>query len=114
MAQPAPLPTTAPDDPGKARERDLINIVADLVRELRSGRGGAVDVSLSSKLDHDLGIDSLGRTELVLRLEKAFAVHLPTQVIGEAETVRDLLAALGQANAARDLVPAAPAPVAAP
>ena len=73
MAQPSPTPTTAPDDSGKARERDLVNIVRDLVRELRSGRGGPVEVTLSSRLDRDLGIDSLGRTELVLRLERAFA-----------------------------------------
>ena len=81
-----------------ARERDLVAIVHGLVRELRGGR--AVDVALSSRLDRDLGIDSLGRTELVLRLERAFAVRLPTQVIGEAGTVRDLLDALGEAKAA--------------
>ncbi len=111
MAQPSPTPTTAPDDFGKARERDLITIVRDLVRELRSGRGGPVEVTLSSRLDRDLGIDSLGRTELVLRLERAFAVQLPTQVIGEAETVRDLLGALGSANAAPQLAPVAEHPL---
>src|SRR5262244_1057807 len=100
----------APADPSKTRERDLINIVRELVRELRGQRGASLDVTLSSRLDRDLGIDSLGRTELVLRLERAFQVRLPTQVIGEAETVRDLLDALGEAKAVPDLVPAA-APV---
>jgi 1-acyl-sn-glycerol-3-phosphate acyltransferase len=107
MAQLSPIPIDPLDDPAKARERDLVNIVRDLVRELRGGRGGPVEVTLSSRLDRDLGIDSLGRTELVLRLERAFAVRLPTRVIGEAETVRDLLGALGQANAAPQLVPVA-------
>src|SRR5262245_34276060 len=91
-----------------ARERDLVSIVHALVRELRGGR--PIEVALASRLDRDLGIDSLGRTELVLRLERAFQVRLPTQVIGEAETVRDLLDALGEAKAVPDLVPAA-APV---
>jgi len=95
-------------DAQAARERDLISIVHALVRELRGGR--PIEVALASRLDRDLGIDSLGRTELVLRLERAFQVRLPTQVIGEAETVRDLLDALGEAKAVPDLVPAA-APV---
>jgi 1-acyl-sn-glycerol-3-phosphate acyltransferase len=101
----------AADAARETRERDLINIVRDLVRELRGQRGKPVDVVLSSRLDRDLGIDSLGRTELVLRLERAFQVHLSTQVIGEAETVRDLLNALGSATARPDLVPVT-APVA--
>ncbi|MFL4983220.1 MAG: AMP-binding protein [Xanthobacteraceae bacterium] len=92
----------------ETRERDLINIVQGLVAELRGQRATPVEVSLSSRLDRDLGIDSLGRTELVVRLERAFALRLSTQVIGEAETVRDLLAALGEATAQPHLVPAPP------
>jgi 1-acyl-sn-glycerol-3-phosphate acyltransferase len=85
-------------DVATAREQALTGIVRDLVRELRGHRGQPPDVTLSSRLDRDLGIDSLGRTELVLRLERAFAVRLATEVIGEAETVRDLLVALGEAR----------------
>jgi acyl carrier protein len=95
------------DDAQEARTRDLISIVQGLVRELRGQRAAPVEVTLSSRLDRDLGIDSLGRTELVMRLERAFQVRLSTQVIGEAETVRDLLQALGQANAIAKLVPVA-------
>jgi 1-acyl-sn-glycerol-3-phosphate acyltransferase len=105
----------APTDPARAREQALIAIVRDLVRELRGHRGQPPDVTPASRLDRDLGIDSLGRTELVLRLERAFAVRLATEVIGEAETVRDLLVALGKANAVPRYVPTAeePTPVAA-
>jgi acyl carrier protein len=46
-------------------ERGLIALVTDLVRELHVQGGRALDVALSSRLDRDLGIDSLGRTELV-------------------------------------------------
>jgi 1-acyl-sn-glycerol-3-phosphate acyltransferase len=110
MVELSPTLTDAPNDAGKARERDLVNIVRGLVRELRGARGAAIEITLSSRLDRDLGIDSLGRTELVSRIEQAFRVRLPTKVIGEAETLRDLLAALGQANAESALVPA-PEPV---
>ena len=49
---------------------------------------------MSSRLDRDLGIDSLGRTELVMRIEQAFRIRLPVSVMGEADTVGDLLTAL--------------------
>src|SRR5262249_52835367 len=92
-------------DDSEARAQALVAIVQELVRELRGQRAGVIDVSLSSRLDRDLGIDSLGRTELVLRLEREFGVRMPTEVIGEADTVRDLLKGLGQANAVRPLAP---------
>jgi 1-acyl-sn-glycerol-3-phosphate acyltransferase len=95
-----------PADQAQAREQALLAIVRDLVRELRGHRGQSVEPSLGSRLDRDLGIDSLGRTELVLRLERAFAVRLATEVIGEAETVRDLLVALGEARPVARHVPA--------
>src|SRR5262245_53189243 len=94
-------------DDSEARAQALVAIVQELVRELRGQRAGEIDVSLSSRLDRDLGIDSLGRSELVLRLEREFGVRMPTEVIGEADTVRDLLKGLGQANAARPLAPVA-------
>ena len=55
----------------------------------------------SSRIERDLGIDSLGRTELILRIERAFRVRLPAQTIGEAETVHDLVQALEQAKPPR-------------
>jgi acyl carrier protein len=80
------------------RERALIAVVSELVKELQQQSKRRVDVSLSSQLDRDLGIDSLGRTELILRIERAFRVRLPIQVISEANTVGDVLAALEQAS----------------
>jgi acyl carrier protein len=55
-------------------------------------------VKRSSRLDRDLGIDSLGRTELILRIERKFAVQLPISVMGEIETVGDLLNAISQSS----------------
>ncbi len=59
------------------------------VRETRPGR--ALKVTLDSALEGDLGIDSLGRAELLLRTERAFGVALPERALTEAETPRDLL-----------------------
>ena len=109
----------------KERARDLIAVVAELARELHPQRIRFHDIEPSSRIERDLGIDSLGRTELLLRIERAFRVRLPAQTIGEAETVGDLLRALEQAAPARTraalqappapaLPPSAPAPPATP
>ena len=86
----------------EVRERDLIEVIAQLVRELHPQRVRFIDIVPSSRIERDLGIDSLGRTELVLRIERAFRVRLPAQTIGEAETVRDLVQALEQAGPRRE------------
>ncbi|MDZ4251567.1 MAG: AMP-binding protein, partial [Sulfuritalea sp.] len=63
-----------------------------LVAEVRpAGRAAA---ALDSRLDKDLGLDSLARVELLARIEQAFGVRLGDEVLGAAETPRDLLAAL--------------------
>ena len=72
---------------------------------------------LDSSLDQDWGFDSLSRAELLLRIERAFATRLPERLLGEAETLRDLIEALAGAKAAPfilpDTAPRAPATEAA-
>ncbi|MDY0188964.1 MAG: AMP-binding protein, partial [Syntrophus sp. (in: bacteria)] len=75
----------------------LLGIVRGLFRELR-GKAGLEDrVSLDSRLDRDLGFDSLARVELLSRIQRAFAVDLPEEILNRAETTRDLLEALRRA-----------------
>ncbi len=70
----------------------LLSIVDRLVVEVRpSGRSTA---GLDSKLDKDLGLDSLARVELLARIEQAFGVRLADELLGAAETPRDLLKAV--------------------
>jgi 1-acyl-sn-glycerol-3-phosphate acyltransferase len=101
----------SPTQDAAVREQELIAVVSELVHELHANGGTTIDVSLASRLDRDLGIDSLGRTELILRIERAFRVRLPPATLSEAETVRDLLVALGQAaphvRRARSVTPVA-------
>ena len=51
-------------------------------------------VAPNDVLDRDLGIGSLERVELLARLEQAFDIRLPDDVLEEADAVRDLLAAV--------------------
>ncbi len=71
----------------------LIRVVEEVARELNPART-PIRATLDSRLDRDLGIDSLGRAELVIRIERAFGADLPERTLAEAETPRDLLAAL--------------------
>ncbi len=84
----------------------LIQVVAQFVAELHRSRKTARPVNLESSLEKDLGIDSLGRVELMTRVEQAFRVSLPTQTLAEVETLRELLQAVLSAGPEADAMPA--------
>lgn len=84
--------------------RRLLDLVAALRDELRAGAAGLPPVALDSRLDRDLGFDSLARAELLLRIESEFAVRLPAELLSDAATPQDFLTALGHPLA----VPPAP------
>jgi len=75
----------------------LLSIVRQFVSEFKSERA-ALNVALSSILENDLGIDSLGRVELFLRIEKAFNIQFPDSLMAESETLNDILEALEKAD----------------
>ena len=77
----------------------LIAIAQDLSHELYPGRRSTLRAGLNSSLELDWGFDSLSRAELLLRVERAFSVRLPEKLLGEAETLSDLLSALADAQA---------------
>jgi 1-acyl-sn-glycerol-3-phosphate acyltransferase len=77
----------------------VLTIARDLAREIHPGRKATERAGLDSLLDRDWGFDSLSRTELFLRVERAFATRLPEQSLGEAESLRDLVEALSRATA---------------
>jgi 1-acyl-sn-glycerol-3-phosphate acyltransferase len=86
-------PSRAGEADRRTIEREILDIVGRLVAELgRPPTRGAV--GLDDSLDRDLGIGSLERVELLLRLEQAFGVRLPDAVMAGAESPRDLAGAL--------------------
>jgi 1-acyl-sn-glycerol-3-phosphate acyltransferase len=96
--------------------RDAFAVMRALAVELQPQRKDRLDVRAESDLDRDLGLDSLGRAELLLRLGHSFGVLLPERLLGEARTAGDLLAALRAAapgaigrEAAGERAPLAPA-----
>jgi 1-acyl-sn-glycerol-3-phosphate acyltransferase len=76
----------------------VLVIVRQLALDLHPHRGQRLEVRLGSRLDRDLGIDSLGRAELLSRIERTFRIRLPQTALGEMETPHDLLAAVQAAG----------------
>jgi 1-acyl-sn-glycerol-3-phosphate acyltransferase len=74
----------------------LFGVVEQLVLELYPGDRRRARITAASRIDRDLAIDSLGRAELLRRIEQAFDVSLPDALLGTAETVGDLLSGLGE------------------
>ena len=93
-------------------EQEVLDIVGRLVAEL--GGGPRPTPLLDDALDRDLGISSLERVELLLRLERAFGIRLPDTVMAEAVTPRDLTAAIQRAAPATAEMVSAPLQEASP
>jgi fatty-acyl-CoA synthase len=94
------------------------------VRELLVELGGARGLEEltargpQANLERELGLGSLERVELMLRLGDACGVRLPDRVVAEADTVQDLIDAIlaeefGTQSSAGTTLPA-PAPASAP
>lgn len=76
----------------------LLEVVREFVRSLRTGRFDEVRISLDSAFETDLGLDSLSKAELISRVERTWDVTFVEQVFAAAETPRDLLRAIAQAD----------------
>jgi 1-acyl-sn-glycerol-3-phosphate acyltransferase len=88
----------------------VLETVRAVAAELHPGPGLSAP-ALDSALDRDLGFDSLGRAELVARIERDFSIALPDPVLATAESPRDLLRAvlaeLGRGRARQQTEPMA-------
>jgi len=71
-------------------------VVREILGELGSPRGAEELAArgLSAHIERELGLGSLERVELMLRLGDACGVRLPDRVVADAETVQDLVDAL--------------------
>jgi 1-acyl-sn-glycerol-3-phosphate acyltransferase len=93
---PASRPEVRPEPLSReeAIAAQVIGVIAQLVSEVHSSFGTAPALTLHSSLDRDLALDSLARTELLLRLNRTFKVQLPDRLLSEANTPADLVAAI--------------------
>ncbi len=82
--------------PGSDPTQRLFDVILALWRETHPGRD--IEVHAGSDFERDLGLDSLGRMELLLRVDAAFDVALPDGALTEARTPQALLALLARAQ----------------
>ena len=77
-------------------EKQALATVRQLLTELGSSRG-LEDLrarGMAANLERELGLGSLERVELMLRLGNACGVRLPERVVAEANSVEDLIEAI--------------------
>ncbi len=98
------------ESPADAARGLVLRIASEVAHEVHGPQWGASAsrLAMGSSLERDLGLDSLGRGELLARLERHFAVSLPESVLIDAETPEDLWQALAEAGAAAASPPLAP------
>jgi 1-acyl-sn-glycerol-3-phosphate acyltransferase len=95
-----------------AVQEQLLDIVRGLLAELGNARAEQT-VHIGSHLERDLGLGSLERVELLLRLERAMAVRLPDRVMAQADTLSDVASAIVSSDFAVALGTHRAAPVSA-
>ncbi len=99
------------DLPEAGRTPDaVLALTRQFLAELHPGTAWIRPITLDSALEQDLGLDSLSRVELAVRIERACAATLPEQALGGAVTLRDLLNALQGAPRATSATTAAARP----
>ncbi len=85
---------TPPPDPAAIVPDPAPAVLAAVETLLAETGGRAVPVRRGSDLERDLGLGSLERVELLTRLEEAFGIVLPDDLVAEGHTPGDLAAAV--------------------
>ena len=101
-----------PDDHA-ALERHILQLVGQLVAEIRPG-STAAGIGPNDSLERELGIGSLERVELLTRIERGVGVRLADSVMAAADTAADLVrAVVASEPAVAETLPKVLAPVGA-
>ena len=77
----------------------LLTLLQELLLEIRQSERAVAALTLDSHLERDLALDSLARTELLQRIERAFQIKLSEQAL-LVETPRQLVTLILQASGA--------------
>jgi len=70
-----------------------------LVRDIHAAPLATGGATPDSRLEADLGLDSIAKAELLLRVEQAFGVKLPLETFAGSTTPADIMRALQHAGA---------------
>lgn len=82
-------------------ENELLTLTRKFLTEMQAERA-KLAVTLDASLEHDLGLGSLEKAELLSRVEKTFSVQLPGEAMGQIKNLRELIPLI---NAAGPTIP---------
>ncbi|MDH5735822.1 MAG: phosphopantetheine-binding protein, partial [Gammaproteobacteria bacterium] len=82
----------------------LLQIINHLMTEVHPQQPSKA-ITLDSHFEKDLGLDSLARVELISRIEKEFNLALAEKTFAEAQSPRDILRAIDNAETPRTRLP---------
>ena len=85
-------------NPNDIISANLLVLIDELSTELHPQKPSNQPTTLDSSLDRDLGLDSLARLELLARVERTFGVTAPERSFADANTPRDLLRVIANAQ----------------
>ena len=97
----------------RGAEQTLLAVIDGMLRELRP-ETILRPARLDDSIERDLGLDSLSRAELALRIERALDARVPERAALGARTPRELLAAIAGAPPGRGSMPLTHSPAARP
>ncbi|HZR47682.1 MAG TPA: AMP-binding protein [Candidatus Manganitrophaceae bacterium] len=84
-------------------EETVLEVVRELLRESGPERAVAA-LTADASFERDLGLGSLERVELLLRIENRFSVRLPDTIMAEVQSPRELTRALAAVSPAKEEV----------
>lgn len=71
-------------------EKEIImNRIADCIKEVSLGR--ITSINYNDRIEEDLGIDSMGATDMVFSLEDAFSISISDSELFEIKTINDIV-----------------------
>ena len=82
-------------------QAEILELIEILLAEIHPHLRIEKQVGIDSHFEQDLGLDSLARAELLLRVEKHFDLTLPENTFAQVESARDLIRALKTTPAPR-------------
>ena len=94
------MPTSAASVDSSTAEQELLSLVSSLAEEIGSHEA-VPEVNLHSSLERDLGLGSLERVELLVRVESHFGRRLPDETAQTADSPAEWLKALSRADSSQ-------------
>jgi 1-acyl-sn-glycerol-3-phosphate acyltransferase len=98
--------TAIPNLDADSLQRKVLAVVSQLLDELESAAGKEAlrRKGADAHLEKDLGLGSLERVELLVRLDAAFQIELADRVLADADTIRTLVNAVAAATTNGDAI----------